>query len=93
MAMQPLFTADDAHTLRRVVSELRWLLSHQPDLRAGIVRIVRRYEDDLTALTPQRHGATGRGPSGAGSPQSSVAPCLCGDKVIDFSRRRAAQRR
>jgi len=54
MAIQPLFTAD-APTLRRVVSELRWLLARQPDLRGGLARIVRRYENDLAETPPRSH--------------------------------------
>src|SRR5262249_40170060 len=54
-------TNDNPSVLQHVVSELRWLLAHAPALRAGVTRIVRRYEDQLHgAQAPGRAAASGR---------------------------------
>jgi hypothetical protein len=52
-------TNDNPSVLQHVVSELRWLLAHDPDLRGGVTRIVRRYEDQLHGAQASDRAASG----------------------------------
>jgi hypothetical protein len=65
--------------LRQVVSEIRWLLTHSPDVRAGMIRLMRRYEDELYTT-----------PTGDPNGERTPPPTTPAAKIIPFVRPRSA---
>lgn len=65
-------SAEDRMVLRQVVSEIRWLLTHSPDVRAGMIRLMRRYEDEL--YTTPTGDPNGERPPHPATPAANIIP-------------------